>query len=101
MNKIIKKVLKIFSIVVISLFTLSVFGWMSSEMATSKKEFGFLTKPIKFMYTFPDMFKKSVEEVKTLPKTFLETYNQYLNPVNKLEKDLIVLITHSGKKKER
>lgn len=89
-----KTILKTFSLVVISLFILSVFGWMVFHISKGSKKFGFLTEPVKFMYTFPDMFSKSVEEVKTLPKTFIKTPNNF-NSVNKLETDLMVLSTHS------
>ncbi|MGM0649655.1 MAG: arylsulfotransferase family protein, partial [Bacteroidota bacterium] len=99
-NNMMKKVLKTFALIVIFLFILSVFGWMSHHISKGNKDFGFLTEPIKFMYTFPDMFAKSVEEVKTLPKTFVET-PQNFEPVNKLDSDLKVLITYSGNSDSR
>ena len=89
-----KKVLKIFSWVVIALFTLAFFGWMVFHITEEDKNFGFLTGPIKFMYTFPDLFSRSVEEVKTLPPTFIPTPEDF-EPVNDLESDLIVLSTYS------
>jgi hypothetical protein len=89
-----QKVLKTFSLIVIFLFTLSIFGWMSFHISKGDKKFGFLTGPVKFMYTFPDLFKQSVEEVKTLPGTFIPTPEGF-EPINKLEKDLIVLSTYS------
>ena len=89
-----KTALKIFSATVIFLFILSLFGWMVDQISNKNKKFGFLTQPVKFMYTFPDLFKQSVEEVNTLPRTFIRTYERF-KPVNKLEKDLIVLTTHS------
>lgn len=89
-----KKILTIFSTIVISLFILAVFGWMVSEIESKHRKFGFLTKPIKHLYTFPDLFKQSVEEVKTLPGTFIPAPADF-EPVNKLEKDLMVLSTYS------
>ena len=89
-----KKVLKTFSLIVISLFILSIFGWMVFHISKGDKDFGFLTKPVEFMYTFPDLFTQSVEEVKTLPKTFVPTPENF-TPVNKLESDVIVLSTYS------
>ena len=46
------------------------------------------------MYTFPDLFKQSVKEVKALPGTFIPTPESF-EPINKLEKDLLVLSTYS------
>jgi hypothetical protein len=89
-----KKILKIFSTVVIFLFILSLFGWMVNQISNNNKRFGILTGPVKFMYSFPDLFKQSVEEVKTLPRTFIRTYEGF-EAVNKLKKDLIVLATYS------
>ncbi|MCF8231710.1 MAG: arylsulfotransferase family protein [Bacteroidales bacterium] len=89
-----KKVLKTFSIVIIVLFILSIFGWMVSNISKGEKKYGFLTEPIKYIYTFPDLFSQSVEEVKTLPKTFVKTPGNFQS-VNKLEADFTVLSTYS------
>ena len=51
-----KRVLKTFSLIVIVLFILSIFGWMASHITSGDKKFGFLTGPVKFMYSFPDLF---------------------------------------------
>jgi len=91
-----KKVLKIFSSIVIFLFILSLFGWMASHITKGDKNFGFLTDPVKFMYSFPDLFSQSVEEAKTfaLPKTFIPTPEGFQS-INKLKDDIIVLSTYS------
>ncbi len=89
-----KKLLKVFSFVVIYLFSLSVFGWMAFHVSKGDKNFGFLNEPVKFMYSFPDLFTTSVEEVKTLPPTFIKTY-EHFEAINRLESDLIVLSTYS------
>jgi hypothetical protein len=89
-----KKVLTTFSLIVIFLFTLSIFGWMVFHISEGDKDFGFLTGPVKFMYTFPDLFSQSVEEVKTLPKTFIPTPEDF-KPVNDLDSDFIVLSTYT------
>jgi hypothetical protein len=96
----VKKILKIFSTIVIFLFILSLFGWTVYQILTENKRFGFLTEPIKFMYTFPDLFKQSVEEVKTLPKTFIRTDEKF-KPINKLKKDFIVLTSYTDTNKSR
>ncbi|MAC96317.1 MAG: hypothetical protein CMC96_12555 [Flavobacteriales bacterium] len=95
-----KKALTVLSSIIIVLFILALYGWMVNQIGTGKKKFGFLTEPIKFMYSFPDLFKTSVKEVKTLPKTFIPTPKNF-KPVNKLNKDLNVLISYSNKKDNR
>ncbi|MGW8315748.1 MAG: arylsulfotransferase family protein [Bacteroidales bacterium] len=89
-----KKVLTIFSLVVLSLFTLSIFGWMVFHISKGDRKFGFLTEPVKFMYSFPDLFSQSVEEVKSLPQTFIPTPDSF-QTINNLEADFIVFTTYS------
>lgn len=89
-----KKILTIFSKIVIYLLVLSLFGWMVNQISNKEKEFGFITEPIKFMYTFPDLFSQSVEEVKTLPKTFIPTPKNF-KPINNLKEDVYTLTAHS------
>lgn len=89
-----KKALTLFSTLVIFLFILSLFGWVVNQISSKGRTFGFLTKPIKLMYSFPALFKQSVEQVKTLPRTFIPTPKDF-NPINKLDSDLIVLLTYS------
>jgi hypothetical protein len=94
------KILKTFSYIIIFLFTLSIFGWMVNHISRGEKSFGFLNEPVKFMYTFPDMFTESVEEVQSLPKTFLPTPENF-EEVNRLDSDVIVLTTYSIDDKTR
>ena len=96
------KILKSFSLVVISLFLLAVFGWMSIHISKGDKKFGFLTAPVKFMYSFPDMFSKSVDEAKNfaLPETFIKTPDGF-QPINKLTSDLIALTSYSDTSNSR
>ncbi|UCH14677.1 MAG: hypothetical protein JSV22_01630 [Bacteroidales bacterium] len=89
-----QKVLKTFSLIVIFLFALSIFGWMVFHIVEGDKKFGFLTGPVKFMYTFPDLFSQSVEEVKTPPNTFLRTPENF-ESINNLDSDFIVLSAYS------
>ncbi|MEA3462402.1 MAG: hypothetical protein U9R49_11015 [Bacteroidota bacterium] len=81
-------------LIVIFLFILSIFGWMVSHIVKGDKKFGFLTEPVKFMYTFPDLFSQSIEEVKNLPKTFVPTPEDFESH-NHLEDDFHVLTTFS------
>lgn len=97
-----KNILKIFSTIVIFLFILSLFGWTVYQISNKNKEFGFLTEPIKYIYTFPDLFTQSVEEVKVkgLPRTFIPTDKEF-TPINKLEEDVYVLTSYSDTGKSR
>lgn len=95
-----KKILKIFSTIVIILFILSVFGWTVNQISNKNKRFGFLTGPIKFMYTFPDLFSQSLEEVKTLPNTFILTPDSF-ESINHLDFDVPVLTTYSNQNDSR
>ncbi len=94
------KILKVFSTIVISLFVLSIFGWMVFHISEEDKNFGVLEKPVTFMYTFPDLFSQSIEEVKTLPPTFLPTPEDF-TPVNRLDTDVIVLSTYTESRNKR
>ncbi|MCB9020322.1 MAG: hypothetical protein H6546_08320, partial [Chitinophagales bacterium] len=97
-----KKLVKGLAIGVLSLAILSLFGWISIQVSKQDKEFGILTKPIKYLYTFPDLFVESVEEAKTLglPPTFLKTPEGFV-PINELENDLIVLTAYSDTNNSR
>lgn len=88
------RVLKTISLIVILLFTYSLFGWMVYHISEGDKNYGFLAGPVKFMYTFPDLFSQSVEEVKALPKTFIPTPEDFRS-INHLESDFMVLSTYS------
>ncbi len=89
-----KKIISIFSTVVICLFFLSLFGWMSVHTHKGDKNFGFLNKPIKFMYSFLDQFGESVEEVKKMSPTFLPIWSE-VKPINELSYDVNVLTAFS------
>lgn len=67
---------------------------MVNQVSNKNRKFGFLTETIKFMYSYPDLFKRSVKEVNVLPGTFVPAPLNF-EPINKLEKDLIVLSTYS------
>ncbi len=92
-----KKILPAFAILVITLFLLSVFGWMVKHVTIGDKDFGrFINKGLDSYVSFLDLFKRSVEEVKKLPETFVPTPADF-QPVNKLEDDLIILTSYSNK----
>ena len=88
-----KKVISTLATLIISLFILAVFGWMSVNIAKSQKDFGVLNKPIKFMYSFLDQFKESVKEVKKLSPTFMPIWSE-VKPINKLESDIKILFSY-------
>lgn len=89
-----KKIITWLSIIIISLFALAVFGWMSVHVFKKDKDFGFANEPIKFMYSFLDQFNKSVKEVKKSSPTFLAIWSKE-DTINKLDFDLKVLVSYS------
>lgn len=95
-----KSVLQGFSVLVLSLFVLAVFGWMSIEVSKGNRNFGFLNEPIEWMTSFPNLFKQSVKEVKSLPATFMKTAEEF-ESVNKLDTSILVLTTYSDEKDTR
>ncbi len=88
------KILKTFSIIVISIFSLSLFAWIVHHVSLGDKNFGVVNKVVESVYSFPDLFKQSVNEVKRPPKTFVATPDDF-EPINKLKSDLKVLTAYS------
>ncbi len=95
-----KKIVTSLAFIIVSLSILAVFGWMSVNISKGKKDFGVLNEPIKYMYSFLDQFKESVEEVKKLSPTFMPIWSE-VNPINKLEKDLNILVSYSESASQR
>ena len=95
-----KKILTIFSSIIVFLFILAIFGWMVNQIGAKNKQFGILTEPIKFMYSFPNLFQESVKEVKSLPQTYIASPKDF-KAINKLEDDLHVLISYPDKGDQR
>ena len=89
-----KKFISTLSVIILSLFVLAVFGWMSVQLSKKKKDFGVLNEPIRFMYSFLDQFGKSVEEAKKVSPTFLD-YWAKVEPINKLDFDFKILTSYS------
>lgn len=96
-----KKILPVFAVLVIILFSLSAFGWMVKHVTKGDVDFGQnLNKGLDSFVSFLDMFQQSVEEVKKLPETFVPTPADF-EPINTLEDDLIALVTYSNNEKGR
>lgn len=74
---------------------LSVFGWMAQHRVSKDLDFGVLNGFVEVLSAFPDRFKQSVEEVQTLPQTFIPT-PENLERVNRLEQDVLTLTAHSN-----
>lgn len=94
------KILKSFSVIVIILFSLSIYGWMVKHIEKGDKNFSFITSPIRLISNFPDLIEKSIIEIKTLPKTFIKTPIDF-SPINKLDSNLIVLSSFSSSNNNR
>jgi len=67
---------------------------MSVHISKGDKDFGFLNEPIKFMYSFIDQFRESLEEVQKKSPTFLKTEDHH-EAINKLTTDIEVLTSFS------
>lgn len=86
---------------VIVLFLLSLYGWTVKEAAQGKLGWGQnIKKGLLAFVGFLDLFEKSVEEVKQLPKTFVATPQDF-KPVNRLQRDVWSLISYSDTDKKR
>ena len=86
---------------VIVLFLLSVYGWTVKEAAQGQLSWGpKVKKGLLTFVGFLDLFGKSVEEVKQLPKTFVATPSDF-EPVNRLQRDVWALISYSDADKKR
>ena len=90
----------VFSKLIIAVTFLSVFGWSVKHITLGDKDFGFLTTPIEELSGFPDLFKQSVKEVKTLPGTFIKTPEDF-TPINLLKKDIKVVSAYSNEQGNR
>ena len=89
------------AIIILSLFGLSVFGWLVKHNSTGDKILGDkVGKGLDAYVSFLDLFEKSVEEVKKLPETFVPTPAGF-EAVNKLENDLYALISYSNSEEGR
>ena len=86
--------LKLVTQLVAVLALLSVFGWMAKHRAKKDRDFGMLNQVVEALSGFPDQFKQSVEEVQTLPQTFVPTPPDFA-PVNRLEDDVWTLTAYS------
>ena len=82
------------------LAVLSVFGWMSKHRAKGDRDFGWANGFVEALSGFPDVFKKSVQEVQTLPQTYVPTPSDFA-PLNLLEEDVLTLTAYSNEKEGR
>lgn len=94
------KILRFFSVTIIVLTGLSFFGWMVKHRTIKDKDFGIANRPVEEIAGFFDLFKKSVEEVKSLPATFVSTPNNF-EYINELEDDIMAVISYSNEQKNR
>ena len=86
--------LKLLTQAVALLAVLSAFGWMAKHRAKKDRDFGPFNKVVELLSGFPDQFKQSVEEVQTLPQTFVPTPADF-SPVNRLDEDILTLTAYS------
>ena len=68
---------------------------MAQHRAKKDRDFGGLNGVVEALSGFPDQFQRSVEEVQTLPQTFVPTPADF-TPVNRLEEDVLTLTGYSN-----
>jgi len=96
-----EKFLKRFSVLVISLFCLSVFGWVVKHQSQGDALLGDkVGKGLMSFVSFLDLFEQTVEEVQKLPETFVPTPADF-EAINKLDQDVFALISYSNEDKGR
>ena len=86
--------LKLLTQAVALLAVLSAFGWMAKHRAKKDRDFGAFNEVVELLSGFPDQFSQSVDEVQTLPQTFVPTPAEF-SPVNRLEEDILTLTAFS------
>ena len=95
------KFLSGFSILVIILFCLSVFGWMIKHITIGDRDFGnSVNNGLNSFVSFLDLFEESVEEVQKLPETFVPTPQDF-QAINNLKSDILAVVTYSNESKGR
>lgn len=96
-----QKFLTRFSITILILFALSLFGWLVKHQSQGDPLLGEnLGKGLDAYVSFLDLFEQSVEEVQKLPETFVKT-DRIFNEIHNLEEDLFALVSYSNESKGR
>lgn len=86
---------------VIVLFFLSAYGWVVKHVVDGDNNFGAtVNETVLDFVSFFDLFEESVEQVKSLPKTFQQTPENF-DAINVLEEDVWGLFAYSDPDKLR
>lgn len=67
---------------------------MVHHITLGDRGFGFMKGPITSLYSFPDLFVRSVEEVQSYPVTFIKTPDDF-QAINKLDTSVLMLTSYS------
>lgn len=87
-----QKLVSAFAYLVVALAFFSVYGWVVKHYAKDNA----LDKFVSFL----DVFETAVDEVQTLPKTFVPTPSDF-KQVNKLENDVFGLVSYTNEENDR
>lgn len=90
-----KRGAKVLTQIVALLAVLSVFGWMSKHRAKGDRDFGWANGWVEALSGFPDLFQRSVEQMRQLPQTYVPTPPEF-EPLNHLEQDVLTLTVYSN-----
>ena len=86
---------------VVVLAAITVFSWAVAQHVKGERMFGkYVHKVLEVMTTSLDIFEQAVEEVQSLPKTFVPTPEGF-TAVNELEDDLWVLLNYTNEENSR
>ena len=86
--------------IVLLLAALSAFGWVVKHRTLGDLNLGWGNVMIDQLTGFPDLFKKSVKEAQTLPKTYVPTPDGF-EPINRLKDDVLALSAYSNEDEDR
>ena len=98
--RIVNRILIFIAQLVSVLALLSAFGWVVKHRTKGDLNLGWANAVVDNMAGFPDLFKKSVEEVQKLPPTFLPTPPDF-EPINRLSTDVLALSTYTNEANDR
>jgi hypothetical protein len=97
----VKKIFLLFSNTVLVLTFLSAFAWLIKEANSNSEILGKRVDQALIKWSsFPDKFSKVVDQVQSLPETFILTPENFTS-INKLEEDVLVLFSYSSSNSNR
>jgi hypothetical protein len=91
----VNRILPLFAQAVVFVALLSAFGWAAKHRAKGDRDFGWFNPVVDHLSGFPDLFQQSVQEVQSLPQTFIPTPSDF-RAENRLTQDVWALSAYSN-----